>query len=72
MAKRPKQSPRVVRYAQAAWQIGDIKALRPAFSDKQCADFLQRNSKYIQAAMVEAGWTCIETFLTPKPREDDE
>jgi hypothetical protein len=72
MAKRIAQSPRNVRHAQVAWQIGDIKALRPALNDEQCADFLRRNSKYIQEAMVAAGWTCIETFLPPKPREDDE
>ena len=72
MAKRIAQSPRTVRHAQVAWQIGDIKALRPAFNDEQCADFLRRNSEYIQEAMVAAGWTCIETFLPPKPREDDE
>lgn len=72
MAKRIARSTRTVRYAQVAWQIGDIKALRPAFSDKQCADFLQRHSKYIQDAMVEAGWSCIEALLPPKHREEDE
>jgi len=72
MAARRKTSPRVVRYAQVAWQIGDIKALKPRWSEEQCADFLRTNSKYIQDAMVAAGWTCIETFLPPKPREDDE
>ena len=71
MTKRIARSPRTVRYARVAWQIDDIKALRPAFSDKQCEDFLERNSKYIQEAAVEAGWACIETFLPPKPREDE-
>jgi hypothetical protein len=72
MAKRIARSPRTVRYAQVAWQIGDIKSLKPNWTDERCADFLQSNSKYIQDAMVEAGWYCIETFLPPKPREDDE
>ena len=72
MATRQKQSPRVVRYAPVEWRIGDIQLLKPAWTDERCADFLRRNSKYIQEAMVAAGWTCIETFMPPKPREDDE
>jgi hypothetical protein len=71
MAKRIAQSPRTVRHAQVAWQIGDIQSLKPDWTDERCADFLRSNSKYIQEAMVVAGWTCIKTFLPPPPREDD-
>ncbi len=72
MPKRLKQSPRVVRHAQVAWQIGDIKSLRPNWTDEQCADFLRANTKYIQEAMLSAGWTCIAMFLPARQMEENE
>jgi hypothetical protein len=57
------KSIRVVRFAQAAWQVGDIKTLRPKWSDERCADFLILNSRHIEDAMVQAGWIAIETLL---------
>lgn len=70
MPRKPvKQSIRVVRFAQAAWQVGDIKTLRPDWTDEQCAEFLSANSRHIQDAMVQAGWTAIEVLLPPKEEE---
>lgn len=70
MPRKPaKQSIRLVRFAQTAWHVGDIQALRPAWTDEQCAEFLREHSRPIQDAMVEAGWAAIETLLPP--REDE-
>lgn len=67
--KAVKRSIRVVRFAHASWQVGDIKSLRPGWTDEQCADFLSANSRYIEDAMVQAGWTAIEVLLPPKEEE---
>jgi hypothetical protein len=64
--RRVPLSPRVTRHAAVAWQIGDIKSLRPEWSDEQCVEFMRENAKHIQDAMVQAGCTAIESLLPPK------
>jgi hypothetical protein len=47
----------------------DIQSLRSTWTIEQCQDFLDENRKYIEDAMVEAGWESIESLL---PSENDE
>lgn len=61
-----------VRFASVAWQVGDIQTIRPDFTDEEAANYLLGHSKYIQEAMVSAGWGVIEQFLPPKQDEEDE
>jgi hypothetical protein len=58
-----KQSIRTVRFASVAWQVGDITSVYPEVSEEQAAEFLRRNGKYIQEAMVQAGWNAIAACL---------
>ena len=62
--RKVKQSIRVVRFATAAWQVGDIKSVAPEWSDERCAEFLRVNGTHIQEAMVQAGWNSIAALLT--------
>lgn len=43
------------RFACVCWKIGDIKSLRPMWSNQRCADFLRANGRHIEDAMVQAG-----------------
>lgn len=64
-------------YATTSWTIGDVKTLAPQLSDEQAEEFLYNNGKYIQEAVVSAGWTAIESLLTYEgievnPDQDEE
>ena len=51
-------------FASVSWCVDDIKELRPDWSDNQCHSFLVDNGKYIQEAMVMAGWEAMEVLLS--------
>ena len=55
-------------YATASWEPGDIKTLRPDWTEDRCQRFLQENGKYITEAMVDGGWVAIEALL---PEEEE-
>lgn len=61
-----------LRMASVSWSPGDIQSLRPDWPLAQCIDFLVENGRYIQDAMVQAGWDAIESLLPPKSRKEDE
>jgi hypothetical protein len=61
-----------VRVASVSWSSGDIQSLRPDWSSAKCIDFLVENGRYIQDAMVQAGWDAIESLLPPKSRKEAE
>ena len=50
-------------FAKAAWHLGDVQTLRPNWSDAQCYNFLVNNGKYLQEAMVLAGWEAMDELL---------
>ena len=52
------------RFASVHWQIGDVQSLQPDWDDKRCAEFLRANAKWIQDAMVRAGWDAMESCIT--------
>jgi len=51
-------------FARVSWHLGDVQTLRPDWSDNQCHSFLVDNGKYIQEAMVMAGWEAMEVLLS--------
>ena len=51
-------------YAEVAWTVGDIQALRPEMTDEQAAEWLEFNQKHIQDRLVELGWDVIEALLS--------
>lgn len=52
-----------VTYATVTWQAGDVQTMAPKMATERAEEWLQDNGKYIQDAMVEAGWAAIETLL---------
>lgn len=54
-------------YAVVAWQINDIKSVRPSWTDDECKNFLDRYETDIEEKMIRAGWDSIHLFL----EEDD-
>lgn len=50
-------------YAAVRWSIDDILSVRPEMTPEAAAEFLIGNQKYIQEAMVQAGWAAIEALL---------
>lgn len=50
-------------FAHVCWAAADVQSLAPRLSDEQANDWLTRNEKHIQDAMVEHGWTAIESLL---------
>lgn len=51
------------RYALVQWAIADIKAIRPNWTDEQCAEWLDENEGHIQDRMIEIGWEVIKDLL---------
>ncbi len=51
-----------VRYATVGWHVEDLEELT-AMPEVKAEEWLANNAKYIQEAMVEAGWTAIDTLL---------
>lgn len=58
------------RYSRTWWQIDDVRARRPDWTDDQCHDFLYRHEETIQESMIIAGWKTIDTLLARE--QDDE
>jgi hypothetical protein len=52
-----------VTFAEVKWQVGDVQTLRPQWTEAQCLDFLNDNGKYIQEAMVIAGWDAMKELI---------
>lgn len=48
------------KFATVSWGIDDVTTLFDV-SDKEAVDFLNQNRKYIQEAMLTAGWDAMET-----------
>ncbi len=52
----------LVTYATVTWQAGDVQTIA-VFTTKRAEEWLAHNAKYIQEAMVQAGWAAMETLL---------
>lgn len=52
-----------IRYAKVLWSVDDVLSLRPEMTEEDAEEFLVLNEKYIQDAMVQAGWAAIEALL---------
>ena len=50
-------------FAEVKWSIGDVKTLRPDWEDWYCYNFLVDNGKYVQEAMVLAGWEAMRELI---------
>ena len=54
-------------YASVGWTVGDILDVSEDWveplTDDEAEDFLANNARYIQDAMVEAGWQVIHVLL---------
>mgnify|MGYP001235906347 CR=1 FL=1 len=61
MPKKPKRRP---GYALVAWQPEDVLFLKPEWTLKHCKLWLEANQKYMQARLVEMGWTVWKTCLS--------
>jgi len=51
------------KFAEVAWTAGDVRDLRPDWTDERCEEWLANNGSGIQDAMVERGWIAMETLL---------
>jgi len=51
-------------YAKIAWRPGDVQSLAPQLSDQRAEEFLRRNEKRIQDALISHGHVVIEALLT--------
>ena len=65
----PKKSLRTVRFAEVWWATGDITDVYPEVSEERAAEFLMSNGKYIQNAMVQAGWNAIAACMNYEQTE---
>lgn len=50
-------------YAEIAWQVEDVRTLRPDISDEEARDFLKNNRNHIQDRLTEMGWDLLEILL---------
>ena len=56
-------------YAEVRWSAGDVETLRPSWTEAQCIEFLSDNGKYIQEAMVLAGWEAMRELIGGEEEE---
>lgn len=50
-------------YAMTRWSPYDLQDLRPEWSLKRCAEWLERNQNRLRDNIVEQSWTIIEQML---------
>lgn len=50
-------------HATISWCAGDVRTLRPDWTDERCNEFLMEYEDDIQGAMVERGWDAISDLL---------
>ena len=50
-------------WAEVSWHPADVQTLRPNWTEVQCIEFLSDNDKYIQEAMVLAGWEAMRELI---------
>jgi len=59
-------------YAEVKWSVGDVETLRPNWTEAQYIEFLSDNGKYIQEAMVLAGWEAMRELIGGENEEEGE
>ena len=52
------------KFAEVAWRFEDVQSLRPNWTKEQCEDWLGENAKWIEDAMLSAGWDAMSDLLT--------
>lgn len=50
------------KHASACWVVDDVLTVKKGMSRAEAEEWLESNSKYIQEAMIQAGWNVIETL----------
>lgn len=60
---------KVEKFAATHWQIDDVKARKPEWSDDQCRKWLEENASAILDAMVTAGNEILDVELGEPPDE---
>ena len=74
LAKRPGQDPNQSKlippgkFAEVVWMAGDVQdmasgVLEEEWSEEQAEEWLQKNAKYIQEALVKRGYDVIADLL---------
>ena len=59
-------------YAEVKWSVGDVETLRPNWTEAQYVEFLSDNGKYIQEAMVLAGWEAMRELIGGENEEEED
>ena len=59
------------KFAKVAWTVGDIQSMYDV-SEERAEEWLEANAKYLQDAMVQAGWVVIETLSEDMPLVEEE
>ena len=52
------------QFAAVAWGIGDIEALRPDWSEFQCAEFLKKSESRLIDFLISRGWEILNDLLS--------
>jgi len=66
----PSTTTRPDTYAEVKWSVGDVETLRPNWTEAQYIEFLSDNGKYIQEAMVLAGWEAMRELIGGENEEE--
>jgi hypothetical protein len=59
-------------YATITWDVGDVRRLRPQWSDQQARVFLERVERHLAAATLLAGWAALESLIDGFEQEQDD
>lgn len=58
------------RFATVTWSLADIEALRPDWSELQCAEFLKANERRVVDLLIPRGWEILEELLDKLEQAD--
>lgn len=65
----PKCDGSICRHARLQYLPADLRMLRPAWTDDECLDFIDKYERVISSAMVHGGWRAITEILNAQCKE---
>jgi hypothetical protein len=51
------------QYAKVVWTAADVQTIAPAWTIKECEEWLRREERHIQDRLIELGWDVLEALI---------
>lgn len=51
------------KFIKIEFEVADIKEMKPNWSDKRCAEFLEKHDRYVKALAIEFIFELLEDII---------